>query len=97
MNIRKAKLVGLFFVPVLLSLIPLDMVENGDTLCLYKNLTGGDCYGCGITRACFNFLHLNFEKALDFNKGVIVVFPLMVYAWISQIVGQITKLKNQYI
>ena len=40
-------------------------------------LSGRECPGCGITRAVSCCLHGEFERATEFNLGVVVVFPLL--------------------
>lgn len=59
-------------------------------LCLYKLITGKECFNCGMTRAFLSVLHLNFEEAINFNKNVIIVFPftlgLYLYSWYNYIV-----------
>lgn len=54
-------------------------------LCLYKLITGKECFNCGMTRAFLSILHLNFNEAINFNKNVIIVFPftlgLYLYSW----------------
>ena len=72
---------------ILLYLIPIE--DSNLSLCLYKAITGKKCYNCGMTRAFLNILHLNFHKAYEYNKNVIVVFPLTVivylYSWYKYI------------
>jgi hypothetical protein len=61
--------------------------------CLHKQLFGFGCPGCGLTRACYYFIHLNFLKAIHLNASVLFVFPVAV--------GEITyrykknKIKNK--
>jgi hypothetical protein len=63
-------LVGLYF-------IPHDFLFNSSpTLCIHKRLLGFDCPGCGMTRALYSFIHLDFKTAIYFNFGVLVLFPL---------------------
>ena len=58
-------------------IIPLEYVEN-KSFCLFCNLFGFTCFGCGMTRAIFNLLHLNFSKAIDFNIGIIFWVPVFI-------------------
>lgn len=61
-----------------LLLVPLDVIERQPTACLWKNVTGNPCPGCGMGRALFNLLHLNFERAWQLNPLVMAVAPLLV-------------------
>jgi len=74
-------------IPVILYAVPLDWLKGQHTICLYKNITGNDCYGCGITRALFSVIHLKFADALKFNKLILIVFPILVYIWVKKIVN----------
>ena len=60
-----------------------------NNLCIFKFLTGKQCYNCGMTRAFLAILHFNFFEAYQYNKNVIIVFPLTVivylYVWIKYI------------
>jgi hypothetical protein len=78
--------IGVFLFPVALYLVPLNWLVNKPTICLIKNITGHDCYGCGMTRAIFSALHFQFENAFHFNKLVIVVLPLLIYIWAKTII-----------
>lgn len=82
----------LVLVPIILILIPLGSIESGPTLCVYKNITGRDCWGCGMTRAVVSGLKLEFRAAYNFNKRVVVVFPLLVYLWFKWMVQNIRTL-----
>lgn len=46
--------------------IPLEYIE-GRSFCIFYNLFGITCLGCGTTRASFNIIHFNFIRALRFN------------------------------
>lgn len=65
-------LVGLYF-------IPHDFLfSNSPTLCIHKRLLGFDCPGCGMTRALYSFLHLDFNTALHLNFGIFALAPLLI-------------------
>jgi hypothetical protein len=51
---------------------------NDNSYCLHKQLFGFNCPGCGLTRACYYFIHLNFSKAIYLNASVLFVFPITV-------------------
>lgn len=48
-------------------------------------ITGHECYGCGITKAITALLQLDFNAALNYNKFVIIVFPILLFVWIKYI------------
>ena len=69
--------------PILLYLIPVDWLNKQHTICLFKNIFGIDCYGCGITRAVISGIQLDFESAMNYNKMVLIVLPLLIYTWLK--------------
>lgn len=54
---------------------------NPFTFCLFTNLTGHRCPGCGMTRAVFCVLHGELAEAWACNRLVVVVFPLLAWYW----------------
>lgn len=54
--------------------IPLEFIE-GRSFCIFYNLFGITCIGCGVTRGLFNIINLNFSQAYIYN-------PLS-FLWIS--------------
>lgn len=62
-----------------------------NSICLWKLLTGYECWGCGITRAFDALFHLQFQKAFELNHFIILVAPLMLYLWFKLILLDDTK------
>jgi hypothetical protein len=60
---------------VVLAAIPLETLERGPSLCIYRNLFGFPCLGCGMTRAFCALLHGRPLDAWRFNPLVAVAFP----------------------
>lgn len=58
---------------------------NDRTICLWKLLTGHECFGCGITRAFHALFHLKFQEAFEFNHSIVIVAPLLLYLWLKLI------------
>lgn len=84
--------VGIFILaPLLLILIPTTFFENGHSICIYKNILGFDCPSCGMTRAISCAFHLQIKKAFEYNKLVIIIFPLLSYLIIKHIVFLLKK------
>ena len=47
------------------------------TLCLYKNITGNNCYGCGTTRALISIFQFQIEDAINFNWRILFIAPIL--------------------
>lgn len=73
-------------------------IESMNSLCLYKNITGKECFNCGMTRAFLSILHLKFEQAMNYNWRVVIVFPytviLYIYTWYKFVFKKLTKHKK---
>ena len=69
---------------MVLYCIPVNL-EELNTLCIFKRITGKACWNCGMTRAFLSILHLDFETAYKYNSKVVIVFPLTIgiyaYSW----------------
>ena len=98
-NFRNALQVGklcvLFLLPLLLSFVSLNNLEGKRSLCLFKNLFGFECYGCGITKAIIACIQLDFIRAFEYNKLIVIVMPLMIYLWVKEILKSIKMLKSK--
>jgi len=77
--------------PVALFFIPSSFFTNSHSICLYRNIFGIECPGCGITRAVLSLIHLKFSEALTYNKLVVIVFPVLVYIFLKQALFDIIK------
>ncbi|MBQ2424791.1 MAG: DUF2752 domain-containing protein [Alistipes sp.] len=71
----------MLLLPALLYLVPTEGIYNGNSLCVVKNIFGVECWGCGITRALFSVLYLDFAAAWGYNHLIVVVFPLLLWLW----------------
>ena len=83
---RLTKLLILVLIPVVLYAIPLENICNGNTICIFTNVFGVECWGCGITRAIFSALHLRFHEAWYYNSLFVVVLPLLLFLWMRAVV-----------
>ena len=90
----KVKIAGILVIPAILFFIPVEWLEKQPSLCLFKCITGRECYGCGMTRAVLSTLHFRFIDAFDYNKLVIIVLPLLIYIWIKYLLKTRTDLKR---
>jgi hypothetical protein len=83
---KLTKLLITVLLPAVLYVIPLENICNGNTICIFKNLFGVECWGCGITRAVFSALHFRFQDAWEYNPLFVVVLPLLVFLWMRAVV-----------
>ena len=58
-----------------LALIPVDLLDRFPSFCIYRNLFGIRCPGCGMTHAFCAVLHGEFRAAWSYNPLVVVAFP----------------------
>ena len=53
--------------------------------CLFKGITGWDCWGCGGQRAFHQLLHGNFREAFHLNALVFPVAMILAYVAMSEL------------
>jgi hypothetical protein len=80
-KLGRIKSIMVFIIPFALYFVPIDWVNEQHSICLFKNIFGIECYGCGITRAVLSVIQFDFVNAYHYNKLVIIVFPLLFYLW----------------
>ncbi|MCE9624248.1 MAG: DUF2752 domain-containing protein [Deltaproteobacteria bacterium] len=62
------------------AVIPFAWIEKLP-LCMFHQLTGWDCPGCGLTRAMVAMFHGQWLRALEFNAlAPVVALYLVIYA-----------------
>jgi hypothetical protein len=93
-NFKKIKMAGILVIPAILLFLPFNFFDNRGPVCIVTLLTGYECYGCGMTRACQRIIHFKFEEAYHFNKLALIVFPILVYGWIKEGIETYRSLKN---
>jgi len=77
-------------------MLSLDDLDGKRSICLFKNLFGVECYGCGITKAIIASLQLDFIRAFKYNMLIVVVMPLIVYLWAKEFIKCIKMLKKRF-
>lgn len=63
--------------------LPLERIESLPSVCLYKNLTGHDCIGCGQTRAMLHLARGEVEAAVKHNRLSPLVFAAILFSMLS--------------
>jgi len=86
-HFRILKIAVILLIPAVLFIIPFDWISEQNSVCLFKNITGHECFGCGMTRAVLSVIHFRFEDAIHYNKIVTIVFPLLIYIWLKTLLN----------
>ena len=60
------------------------------TVCLFKNIFGIPCPGCGMTRAFLFIAHGDIRSALELNVNSLAVFIAVIVLWLQFAVNVIT-------
>lgn len=88
-NLKTRLTLCIFLNIILLIILYLLPINTEHSICIYKFITGKECWNCGMTKAFLSILHFNFNQAIQYNWKVILVFPYIViiyiYAWIKYI------------
>ena len=93
-GLRYWKAEAIAMAPLVVYLFPREsFFDHSHTLCLFHLLTGKDCWGCGMTRALVSLMYLDFRAAWEFNRGVVVVAPLLLWLWIRWIIREVQRAK----
>lgn len=76
---------GLVIIPVVFLVLPIDFFDQGESVCLSVLFFDMTCYGCGMLRALKHLIFFDFSGAWELNKLSFIVFPLLSYVWIKEI------------
>ena len=82
---NKLKGAALLMMPVALFFVPVKWLEVQHSICIFNNITGNECYGCGMTRALLSALHFQFIEAFNYNPLFIIVLPLLIFIWLKTV------------
>lgn len=85
-------IIWLALLPILFICAVKLLVTSPHSICIFKLITGKECWGCGMTRAFNELFNLHFQKAYEYNPRIVVVAPLMLIGWVQTL---ITSIKNQ--
>jgi Protein of unknown function (DUF2752) len=83
----------LLLTPILLWLLPGNYFDNGKiATCPSKLFFNVECLGCGMTRAVMHFHHFQFDDAVYYNTGSVVIYPILIIVWIVWVLKASRKL-----
>lgn len=95
LNQKYLRAIGILLIPIALYFIPINLFTEHQSICLCKLLTGHECWGCGITKAVISVIQFHFDDAIEYNKLVVVIFPLLVFLWMKNLIIEIKKYTKQ--
>ena len=84
--LKSPEKVAYMLLPIIFLLVPTSWFESRRSPCLIRNVFGVKCPGCGMTRAISCIFHGNVKKALHYNRLVVIVLPLLCFAWLQAII-----------
>ena len=70
---------------ILFVLIAIVSYQSEISICLFKNITGTACIGCGMTSAIVSFYKLQIADGINYNWKVIIVAPLIILIFIRRL------------
>lgn len=83
----------LLLTPVVLWLLPGDSFDgDGFVLCPSRLFFNIECFGCGMTRAIMHMHHFQFDDAVFYNLGSVVVYPTLIVIWAIWVKKAATRL-----
>lgn len=68
-------------VPLLIFQIDYSDTSGHFTFCMFKNIFGKDCYGCGVLRGISACMHLDFPAAYRLNHLNLLTIPLLSFLY----------------
>ena len=90
-NLKFGEIITIISPFLVLCLYKLSNILGIKHICLWKLLTGHNCIGCGMTHAIVALLKLDIKHAIEYNPLVIIVFPLLLYLWLTYIYKKLVK------
>jgi hypothetical protein len=65
------------------------------TFCLFKNISGNSCYGCGTVRGISAFLHFDFNSMYSLNRMNFITVPMLGFLYVKEWNQLISKLRME--
>jgi len=82
--------------PFLFYIVPISFQNKIGSVCLFKKVTGMECWGCGTRHALYSIMNLEFLKAWHHNKMSFVVFAIFVYLWFKYVIKEFKNINNYF-
>ncbi len=81
-----ARLLLLLFIPLFIWNIDCYSGNTHGSFCLFRLISGRDCYGCGVLRGASALLHLDLRRALSLNRLNGLTLPILFSIYIREFV-----------
>ena len=89
------KLVGILLLPLIFVFCIKFMCSNiSHSICIFKFITGHDCWGCGMIRAFNALFNFQFVQAYNYNTRIVIVAPLMLCIWLQTLYNYFKRKNN---
>ena len=94
LNKNLVRFLFLISIPLITIVIANIDLNTKPTICLFNNILGKECLGCGITKAILSLIKGQLNQAAHYNFNVIFVFPILLTVWIKKIFQSYKLLSN---
>src|SRR5450432_2956500 len=85
LEINSTKIILLLLLPVLIRNIDYHATGDHFSFCLFKNITGRECYGCGLLRGISASIHLDLRMMIRLNRLNVVTIPLITCIYLLEL------------
>lgn len=79
------KIILLLLLPMLIRNIDYHAAGDHFSFCLFKNITGRDCYGCGLLRGISACMHFDLRMMIRLNRLNTVTIPLITWIYLLEL------------
>lgn len=86
---NRFSLIVLILIPISIWFVDFNANNEQFTFCIFKNIFGKNCYGCGTLRGISAFLHLEFKKGFQLNSLNIISIPILFYLYLKSTYNKI--------
>ena len=63
--------------------------------CVFSEITGFYCPGCGVSRMCIRIVNLDFYRAFRNNPFVFIILPYLAYIYVSESIRYIKGIRKK--
>jgi len=76
-NKKYFKILLIIILGTVFYFMPIKYLGETYPICLFRLLFNKNCIGCGTTRAVWSIMHFKFFSAIEYNKLILITFPLL--------------------